>query len=1177
MPLVRRQVRNEYGLGTPELYKAANKDDPKAILDGVAVSGLVGILRQLGDLAEFAGEVFHGLQEQVMATASRSHKIMVRVQHIEAALPPLEKSVMTQKSHIHFAYTTGLDWHANIQTEQNHLLNSDLPQFILDSYEECRDPPRLHLLDKFDAGGPGACLKRYSDPSYFKRAMANSELMNADKSQKDKKARKSKKKGSRRRNGEFPHTELISRRNGRTQFAPSNIYGKSSAANVISNFNMRSTSELGDQSFDLRTRSDYAECVSNGSPSMQTNEHKHSALSSSKLRMQSNDVHSSVVDEQDGVSDDDFLHVSVQGRSAPNSSSVMWYEKTEIVEPTGQPHDHIVDDQHEASELRPMNFDLNKLAKRSVSLENHDADGVSSGDENIIDGNRPDASFGNVDTGLFGIDTQDAGSVGNQLDEIGSEPDNYVDALNTMESETDTDIECQTKREVELPTSSSKNTEMEYGAGLLCEMTNQSSDSYDVDSHTASYCPPNKQLDKNFADMAPKKDMTCVQTPHIYTISSNAKVSEDTESCENINFVNVSRVNDFEVANDQFSLSSNIPNSQAPSSHKIMDSSKSKESQAEVSGGPSIQFWTNGGLLGLEPSKPPDFSISNIPSQNPICPTEDESHDLAINTVRHTSQMGGSFSKLDTLIKTPEHREKDPSSVGENYVSPNASSPTDLHPNQVAGVGNKYQKTDSSECLRSFHDDDTVKRKDSSELATKTECAVMTTGVESPGSSEVKAPTDETGKEKVKNASGVFSLGNRLLVNGFQRKESSVHGDTSKPAPSSKTDAVNFSEPPSHEQKKGQQGVTHPISPKGITKEKHHSGFPANSLPPSPPLEHMKISFHPTNGFETSKLRLKFPDGCHSNENIRDVIFASFHLLPEPDIPRRDTCSDSDNDTFCRSSPYMSEDLSPRSESNSEQWESGETRGSIDHKLCDALHRVSSAESISSSSQLGGASHGNIYPDCELKNLDTEDAMRPFHSGPSLDFPSFDAVSPPTNKQELRSGSEQKDLPESRSHNSQEPTPPPPPFPPVRCVINCHLDVVEAKEGPSSEAIVHPKNLDIVQSTTSQPLSAPPKPPSVKEATACPPNKKQGQQKLNGRKEVNQDGHVKEVDERDDLLHQIRTKSFNLRRTTPKKPNFSSGPTTNVKVAAILEKANAIRQAVGSDEEGDDDSWSDDD
>ncbi|KAI9127733.1 hypothetical protein K1719_000726 [Acacia pycnantha] len=40
------------GRRAPELYKETNREDPKAVLDGVAVAGLVGILRQLGDLAE---------------------------------------------------------------------------------------------------------------------------------------------------------------------------------------------------------------------------------------------------------------------------------------------------------------------------------------------------------------------------------------------------------------------------------------------------------------------------------------------------------------------------------------------------------------------------------------------------------------------------------------------------------------------------------------------------------------------------------------------------------------------------------------------------------------------------------------------------------------------------------------------------------------------------------------------------------------------------------------------------------------------------------------------------------------------------------------------------------------------------------------------------------------------
>ncbi|CAH9076600.1 unnamed protein product [Cuscuta epithymum] len=205
MPLVRVGVRNEYALGAAELYKEADKEDPKAVLDGVTVSGLVGILRQLGDVVEFAAEVFHGLQEQVMITSSRSRKLIARVQSIETALPSFEKSILAQQSHLHFAYTTGSKWHTHSHCEENHFIYSDLPRFLMDSYEKCRGPPRLHFLDKFDPGGSGSCLKRYSDPTFFKRASAGSGEAYIGKILKDKKGRKFKKKRLLQKNREGLH------------------------------------------------------------------------------------------------------------------------------------------------------------------------------------------------------------------------------------------------------------------------------------------------------------------------------------------------------------------------------------------------------------------------------------------------------------------------------------------------------------------------------------------------------------------------------------------------------------------------------------------------------------------------------------------------------------------------------------------------------------------------------------------------------------------------------------------------------------------------------------------------------------------------------------------------------------------------------------------------------------
>ncbi|XP_051130269.1 protein SCAR4-like isoform X2 [Andrographis paniculata] len=203
MPMMRYQIRNEYSLADPELYRAADKDDPEALLEGVAMAGLVGVLRQLGDLAEFAGEIFHNLHEEVMSTAARGHSLMVRVQQLETDVPSIERAFLSQRDHSSFFYNDGIDWRSNLRVDENLVTQGDLPRFVMDSYEECRAPPRLFLLDKFDVAGAGACLKRYTDPSFFKVDISR---MSSSDVQREKKILRRKKKGSRWRNGETPET-----------------------------------------------------------------------------------------------------------------------------------------------------------------------------------------------------------------------------------------------------------------------------------------------------------------------------------------------------------------------------------------------------------------------------------------------------------------------------------------------------------------------------------------------------------------------------------------------------------------------------------------------------------------------------------------------------------------------------------------------------------------------------------------------------------------------------------------------------------------------------------------------------------------------------------------------------------------------------------------------------------
>ncbi|XP_071738444.1 protein SCAR2-like [Rutidosis leptorrhynchoides] len=204
MPFSRYEIRNEFSLADPELYKSADKDDPEALLEGVAMAGLVGVLRQLGDLAEFAAEIFHGLHEEVMVTAARGHDLLVRVQQVESDFPSIERAFLSQTGHSPFFSSSGISWHPNLQVEQNLITKGDLPRFVMDSYEESRGPPRLFLLDKFDVAGAGACLKRYTDPSFFKVETSSSYEMMSAETQRDKKIRKTKKKGAQWKNGDTP-------------------------------------------------------------------------------------------------------------------------------------------------------------------------------------------------------------------------------------------------------------------------------------------------------------------------------------------------------------------------------------------------------------------------------------------------------------------------------------------------------------------------------------------------------------------------------------------------------------------------------------------------------------------------------------------------------------------------------------------------------------------------------------------------------------------------------------------------------------------------------------------------------------------------------------------------------------------------------------------------------------
>ncbi|TXG58916.1 hypothetical protein EZV62_016745 [Acer yangbiense] len=412
MPLTRYQIRNEYSLADPELYRAADRDDPEALLEGVAMAGLVGVLRQLGDLAEFAAEIFHDLHEEVMATSARGHGLMIRVQQLEAEFPSIEKAFLSQTNHSPFFSNTGIEWHPNLRMEQNLITRGDLPRCVMDSYEECRGPPRLFLLDKFDVAGVGACLKRYTDPSIFKVEPASSEIPSVE-GQREKKIRKVKKKGSRWRNGETPEIAPTSHAKLHQLFLEERVEkGQSDPARLVK----LKKRQLNASPFDTRSRKSYMEKFLDSSP--ESNVVRDISVNLLPLKLMSDNS------SESGLEIYDINTVSPVKKSSQAKESICSSPNAqeEVLKPSMEElYGEVIDRQivEIPEPIADGETDEVPSVLHKVTLEK----------EIAVDGEGK--TEGSID--------------GDQSDDMTSEVDSYMDALATMESEMETDNEYRLK------------------------------------------------------------------------------------------------------------------------------------------------------------------------------------------------------------------------------------------------------------------------------------------------------------------------------------------------------------------------------------------------------------------------------------------------------------------------------------------------------------------------------------------------------------------------------------------------------------------------------------------------------------------------------------------------------------------------------------------------------------
>ncbi|RRT48214.1 hypothetical protein B296_00041687, partial [Ensete ventricosum] len=602
---------------------------------------------------------------------------------------------------------------------------------------------------------------------------------------------------------------------------------------------------------------------------------------------------------------------------------------------------------------------------------------------------------------------------------------------------------------------------------------------------------------------------------------------------------------------------------------------------ADVAGVPSIKLWTNGGLFIVEPSKPPELGAVN--TQNAAF-MQNEPTSVDANS---QGKVAGEPINLDFSVQS-NSTEDHFFARGYNTVQKFKGSPS-CHDNQHVGnvkqdshisaepfLQRKFEHNSEDTDISNYASSDKldVTRNNASSGAPLTD--IYCTGSRQNGPSQCT----------VGISSSFSELAQRFIANTIHREASlstpSGYINTEIRKPKGGISCLHDNREVSNEvasQRSYEQSTNDKVAhvpakePVSFTSYYHEQS--------SPPLEYMKLSLQPMNGLDNSKLKLDFSSG-NLHENSEDAIFPSFQLHQGPVYNLPDVLCESDDDTFRRSYPYSSEELlSPRSYTSSEQWEQEGRSEYVDHELNDVPDRFqSSTTSISRPMGFEEMNHSSISKPDGLENFDAinDSSKVPTQSVSNMELPGLDFVLSVKNQQERKFPSFQEN-PANVEVQSTNELPPPPPLPPMQWRTFKPSIKLDDNDPNISSNVNHLDDLKPLRCPSQIKEQYLPGSPFVNRPISPHSDKIQDQLKLNWEKRSTCSVSHKEVDRREDLLDQIRNKSFNLRRAKISMPRDIPRPKTsitNANVAAILEKASAIRQAfVGSDEGGDDDNWTD--
>ncbi|RRT57280.1 hypothetical protein B296_00043838 [Ensete ventricosum] len=549
------------------------------------------------------------------------------------------------------------------------------------------------------------------------------------------------------------------------------------------------------------------------------------------------------------------------------------------------------------------------------------------------------------------------------MDEVSSEAENHADARNTLEFDAENEVECQTKWEVNPPCDFSS---QEMQPGKIRKQDRAAQNPSTVKLPNASQSSLKQDSSSIFMVLKPSGSSGHMPPPQ-----------ETAESSPNQEYSFGNNIHDNSKGKfDQGNRNGHLPGSDIADSQIMMaDKSRPKTSVAFA---PSIQLWANGGLFGVEASKPLLLGVMNNSCVDVISGSRNCTSNLPNNILKTRKHINGSlttsdaiFSFSESILRASKSAQKidGESPVSSSLVQSNSSVnrfparsndlvqlndsskyPSSCHRNQQYG---KDVKQKSQVPARSLslgicdmgREDHSIVTNASSNGPVTTKNSAVVDGVPLSGTYNTKSQYHAY-SQSTKGISSVFSEpGQRFLANSLETKGSVANTDGSVPSGDKrKSEDIsrlnNRMKAPSEAASLAffGQGIKNQFDGESLKRSTSSTSYlPEQS---SPPLEHMKISFQPMNGLETSKMKLKVLNGSLP-ETSEDTIFPAFQLIQGPVDSSPDNGSESDDDTFCRSYPYSSEDLfSPLTYTNSELWDKDERSECEDHELYDVSPRI---------------------------------------------------------------------------------------------------------------------------------------------------------------------------------------------------------------------------------------------